>query len=95
MSQIKGVVKNWLCISSTAFGLGFCIGLSFNRDLKQAIVVASSTVPATSAAVLIIQQQQKREARQNLMSLHAEIHELESQRKGASQSCKNRSISPE
>jgi hypothetical protein len=80
MSQIKGVVKNWLWISSTAFGLGFCIGLSFNRDLKQAIVVASATVPATSAAVLIIQQQQKRDARQNLMSLHAEIHELESQR---------------
>jgi hypothetical protein len=80
MSQIKGVVKNWLWISSTAFGLGFCIGLSFNRDLKQAIVVASATVPATSAAVLIIQQQQKRDARQNLISLHAEIHELESQR---------------
>jgi hypothetical protein len=80
MSQIKGVVKDWLWISSTAFGLGFCIGLSFNRDLKQAIVVASATVPATSAAVLIIQRQQKRDARQNLMSLHAEIHELESQR---------------
>jgi hypothetical protein len=81
MSQIKGVVKDWLWISSTAFGLGFCIGLSFNRDLKQAIIVASATVPATSAAVLIIQQREKREVRQDLMSLHAEIHELESQKK--------------
>jgi hypothetical protein len=80
MSQIKGVVKDWLWISSTAFGLGFCIGLSFNRDLKQAIVVASATVPATSAAVLTFRQRDKREVRQSLMSLHAEIHELELQK---------------
>ncbi|NJM75229.1 MAG: hypothetical protein HC852_04905 [Acaryochloridaceae cyanobacterium RU_4_10] len=80
MSQIKGGVKDWLWISSTAFGLGFCIGLSFNRDLKQAIIVASATVPATSAAVLITRQRENRAVRQNLNSLHAEVRELESQK---------------
>jgi chromosome segregation ATPase len=80
MSKVKGAVKDWLWISSTAFGLGFCIGLFFNRDFKQAIVVASATVPATGAAVLITRQRENRKVRQNLISLHAEVRELESQK---------------
>jgi hypothetical protein len=73
MSQPKVVLKDWLLLSSVAFGLGFGISLPFNRDLKQALIAGFSTVPATVAAVVIVQNRQKRQISNSLATLQAEI----------------------
>jgi hypothetical protein len=80
MSQIKGLVKDWLWIGSVAFGLGFSISLPFNRDLRQSVIAGFAAVPATSATVLLLQHQQKRRMRRNQMILADEIDQLVSQK---------------
>jgi uncharacterized protein YdcH (DUF465 family) len=82
----KSMFKQWLLLSSVAFGVGFSVSLPFNRDLKQSAFAGLAAVPATSAVLLIVQRGQRRQFRQTLGNLQTEIHDLEVKKQNLSTS---------
>lgn len=80
------MIKNWLLLSSVAFGVGFGLSLPLNRDVKQAALTGLTTVPAAAAGVIAVDLLQKRRFGTAFLTLHTEIEELEQKKQGMSQS---------
>jgi hypothetical protein len=76
----KAMFKQWLLLSSIAFGVGFSVSLPFNRDVKQSAFAGLATVPATSAVLFIVQRRQQKKGRESLGALQVEIDDLEAKK---------------
>ncbi|GEM_PF-1150922 len=68
------MLKQWLLLSSVAFGVGFGVSLPFNRDLKQSTFNGLVAVPASVVVLLLVRH---RETGQKLSLFQAEIQTLE------------------
>ena len=73
------MIKQWLILGSIAFGVGFGVGFSFNRDPKQAAFSGLAAIPATSATLLFVECQRRKQGN-SLEALTAETRSLAAQK---------------
>jgi chromosome segregation ATPase len=80
------MIRQWLFLSSVAFGIGFGISLPFNRDFKQSSINGLVAIPASAAVLWITRRQQHQLLSQELTQLKNTICELEIQKQSISAS---------
>ncbi len=74
------MIKQWLLVSSVAFGVGFGVSLPFQRDVQQAVFSGLVAVPAAAVALTLVTRQKRRFLSHKLTLLEAQIRQLEAQK---------------
>ena len=74
------MIKRWLLLGSVAFGVGFGVSLSFQRDVKQAAFNGLAAVPASAVVLTLVARQKHQSLSYELVHLETKIYELEQQK---------------
>ncbi|HIK54211.1 MAG TPA: hypothetical protein IGS37_03495, partial [Synechococcales cyanobacterium M55_K2018_004] len=69
--------KNWLIVTSVAFGVGFSLSLAVTRQVRTSALMGLVTIPASAAGVFVANRQRQQEV---FTGLQAEIRKLERQK---------------
>ncbi|MCS6813559.1 MAG: hypothetical protein NZ772_08330, partial [Cyanobacteria bacterium] len=78
-----GENKNWLIITSVAFGVGFSLSLAVTRQVRTSALISLITIPASAAGVFVANRQRQQEM---FMFLKADIKTLEQQKEALKRS---------
>lgn len=80
------MTKNWLILSSVAFGVSFSLSLPITRNVKDSVLAGLVAAPAAMAGALVVSRQQKQELGAIFSSLQTDIQALEQQKEIIKQS---------